>query len=206
MTSAPARTARSTPRPCYGRSYAVGRARGARRRTGRSACSSATRPLPPAPGGISSALAASDKVWCKFTGICFDGKAQRCNMIDSAVDGSSNPTTPVLWHTASSNAASRTSTTPSRMQSAVCGSRTAISRTACARSHIAGADCHIEDNVISGSNWHSGGTTNSDSAGATTFAVKLGSWRMSWFERNFITGWPQMPHVHLRLGRMHELR
>jgi hypothetical protein len=134
----------------------------------------------------------NDRSWCSFTGISFDGKNQKCNMIDSAVDGSGNPTAPKLWHTtflkcgfknfdhAFKNVFSGVWIKDCYFQNNLCGL------------HTAGADCYIQDNVMSGSNWHSVGS-NSDSAGATTFAVKLGSWRMSWFERNFITGWPQMP-------------
>ena len=62
---------------------------------------------------------------------------------------------------------------------------------------IAGADCIIENNYMSGSNWHSGknyntASNNSDSAGALTFAMKCGSLRLSRIRNNFITGWPQM--------------
>jgi hypothetical protein len=53
-----------------------------------------------------------------------------------------------------------------------------------------GADNIIADNYISGSNWVDGG--NSDSADGDTFAVKLGTFRLSRFRDNFITGIPQM--------------
>ena len=134
----------------------------------------------------------SDRYWCSFIGICFDGRAQRCNMIESTLSGS-NPTGPKLWHTsfefcgfknfdhAFKNVFSGVWIKNCYFQNNLCGL------------HTAGADCYIIDNVMSGSNWHQNGGTNSDSAGALTFAVKLGSWRLSWFKGNFITGWPQMP-------------
>ena len=54
-----------------------------------------------------------------------------------------------------------------------------------------GSDNIIADNYISGSNYKADGS-NSASAGADTFAVKFGSFRLNRFLRNFITGRPQM--------------
>jgi len=114
-----------------------------------------------------------------FSGLCFDGRSQPYSLV---ADGQLNYSTFNACGFKNFNYVFNLPTlgckiTNSFFQNNLCTGR------------FSGSDNIIENNYISGSN-HS--TSNSISADGNTFAVEFGSFTLNRFNRNFITGRPQM--------------
>ena len=121
------------------------------------------------------------KEFMAFTGLCFDGRSQPFNLI---ADGQINYS---YFHRCGFKNFDHVFNVP-MLGCHIIGNF--FQNNLCTGT-FSGSDSIIENNLISGSNYNPG-TGNSISADGHTFAVKFGSFTLNRFNRNFITGRPQM--------------
>jgi hypothetical protein len=119
-----------------------------------------------------------------FTGLCFDGRSQPYNLIEPSTSHQINYST---WDKCGFKNFNHV------FDNALLGNKimNCFFQNNLCTGNFRGSDNLIENNYISGSNWKADGS-NSASAGPETFAMKFGSFRINWVNRNFITGRPQM--------------
>jgi polygalacturonase len=116
-----------------------------------------------------------------FTGLCFDGRSQPYSLV---ADGQLNYTTFDKCGFKNFNHVFNVPTLGCKILNSF------FQNNLCTGT-FSGSDNIIENNYISGSNYNPG-SGNSISADGKTFAVKFGSFTLNRFNKNFITGRPQM--------------
>jgi polygalacturonase len=119
-----------------------------------------------------------------FSGLCFDGRSQPYNLIEPSTSYQLNYSSWLRcgfknFNHVFDNAMLGNHIIGNFFQNNLC------------TGNFRGSDNIIENNYVSGSNYNPG-TGNSISAGADTFAMKFGSFRLNRVRNNFITGRPQM--------------
>lgn len=129
-------------------------------------------------------FAGGTREFMAFTGLCFDGRSQPYNLIEPSTSHQINYST---WDKCGFKNFNHV------FDNALLGNKimNCFFQNNLCTGNFRGSDNLIENNYISGSNYNPG-TGNSISAGADTFAMKFGSFRINWVNRNFITGRPQM--------------
>jgi len=116
-----------------------------------------------------------------FTGLCFDGRSQPYSLM---ADGQLNYST-------FSNCGFKNFNYVFNLPMLGCKIGYSFFQNNLCTGRFSGSDCIIQDNYISGSNYNPD-SGNSISADGHTFAVEFGSFTLNRFNRNFITGRPQM--------------
>ena len=134
--------------------------------------------------------------WVTFIGMGFDGKTQAFNFLRRV--NITNPSDFILFHSTFEKCGFKNFNYAFEALLSGVMIRYCFFQNCRCGLKCAGADNIIENNYMSGSNWDPvTGNSNSDTAtldpaGADTFAVIFGSFRLSRFNRNYITGRPQM--------------
>ena len=132
--------------------------------------------------------------WVSMSGICFDGRNQTKSFLEPAVITDTNSR--IIYHSLFHHCGFKNFN--SVFDGRLSGVRVLNNFFQNNKKgfRASGADNIVENNYMSGSNWTAGG--NSDPGGGPeTFAMELGSCRLSRIINNYITGWPQQ---HLKIS------